>query len=213
LHGEAKTPRWHESRRQALVEREDLEASESEPPAPGPGSGLLTGLLAALRSLLYASGFVLLWWWVVVSVRPFDLRIPFTLPEWLRLPGLILLVGGAVLVLWCLAAFSWEGKGTPAPFDAPRQVVVTGPYRYVRNPMYLGAMLIILGVALMLRSPSAVGVAVCFITLAHLFVLVYEEPALKAQFGESYSEYKRSVNRWLPRVPRTPGRRVQRSSS
>ena len=116
--------------------------------------------------------------------------------------GLILIVGGAAQVLWCLAAFSWEGKGTPAPFDAPRKVVVTGPYRYVRNPMYLGAMLIILGVGLMLRSPSAVGVAIFFITLAHVFVVAYEEPALRAQFGESYSDYKQSVNRWLPRVPR-----------
>jgi protein-S-isoprenylcysteine O-methyltransferase Ste14 len=162
----------------------------------------LIRLLAALRSLLYAGVFVLLWWWVVVSVRPFDDQIPFTLPEWLRMPGLILIVSGAALVLWCLAAFSWEGRGTPAPFDAPRKIVVTGPYRYVRNPMYLAAMLIILGVGLMLRSPSAVGVAVFFISLAHLFVLAYEEPTLQAQFGESYSEYKLSVDRWLPRVPR-----------
>ena len=169
----------------------------------------LTRLLAALRSLLYASGFVLLWWWVVVSVRPFDLRIPFALPEWLRIPGVILIVGGAVLALWCLAAFAFEGTGTPAPFDAPRKVVVTGPYRYVRNPMYLGAMLIILGVALLLRSPSAAGVAVFFITLAHLFVLVYEEPVLGARFGESYSEYKRSVNRWLPRAPQDSDRALQ----
>lgn len=122
------------------------------------------------------------------------------------MPGLMLIVGGSAQVLWCLAAFAWEGSGTPAPFDAPRKIVVTGPYRNVRNPMYLGAMLIILGVALMLRSPSAVGVAVFFITLAHLFVLVYEEPALKAQFGESYSDYKRSVNRWLPPVPRSSER-------
>ena len=165
-------------------------------------SELLTRLLAALRSLLYASVFVLLWWWVMVSVRPFDQQITFSVPEWLQAFGLILIVGGAALVLWCLAAFSWQGKGTPAPFDAPRKIVVTGPYRYVRNPMYLGAMLIILGVGLALRSPSAVGVAVFFITLAHLFVLVYEEPALKARFGDSYTEYKRSVNRWLPRAPR-----------
>lgn len=159
--------------------------------------------LAAVRSTVYAAGFVLLWWWIVVSVRPFDHRLP-ALPGWLRLPGLVLVVVGGALVLACLAAFVLVGRGTPAPFDAPRRVVAAGPYRWVRNPMYLGAMLVILGFGCALRSPAAVAVAVLFIAGAHLFVVLYEEPTLERRFGASFLEYKAAVRRWLPRRPPPP---------
>lgn len=162
----------------------------------------MTRLFAALRGLVYASGFVVLWWWVVVSVRPLDARLELPLPEWVQVPGLVLVVFGGFLALWCVGAFALAGKGTPAPFDAPREVVVVGPYRYVRNPMYLGAVAVIVGVGSMLRSPSAEAVAVLFIALAHLFVVLYEEPTLEQRFGESYRQYKGSVNRWLPRSPK-----------
>jgi len=162
---------------------------------------LVVRLLAALRGLVYASGFVLLWWWVVVSVRPIDTRLAVALPEWVAGPGFVLAVVGGALALWCLGAFALMGKGTPAPFDAPREVVVAGPYRYVRNPMYLGAVAILLGTGLMLRSPSTVAVALLFMVLAHLFVVYYEEPTLEGQFGDSYRRYRKSVNRWLPGLP------------
>lgn len=158
--------------------------------------------LAALRSLLYAGVFLTLWWWVVVAVRPYDERLAFALPDWLRPPGLALIGCGAVILAWCLFAFSWVGRGTPAPFDAPRRIVASGPYRYVRNPMYLGAMLVILGVGMRLGSPSASAVSLFFLVLAHLFVVLYEEPALERSFGDSYRRYKRSVDRWMPRRPR-----------
>ena len=157
-------------------------------------------ILAAARSAVYATGFVLLWWWVVVSVRPLDAGLP-ALPRWVRTPGLVVAALGGVLAVACVGAFVVAGRGTPAPFDAPRRVVAAGPYRWVRNPMYLGAMLVIAGCGCALRSPAALGVAVLFIVVAHLFVLLYEEPTLERRFGAGYLDYKRSVNRWLPRRP------------
>src|SRR5262245_475442 len=96
-------------------------------------------LFAAIRGLVYASGFVLVWWWVVTIARPMDARISFSIPDWLRVPGVVLVVLGLALALWCVGAFAVFGRGTPAPFDAPREFVAAGPYRYVRNPMYVGA--------------------------------------------------------------------------
>lgn len=159
-------------------------------------------ILAAIRSVLYASGFVLLWWWIVSSARSFDSRIAVAIPEEARIPGVVIVIIGACIGLWCIAAFSLIGKGTPAPFDAPREFVASGPYRYVRNPMYVGGLAVIIGAGLILRSPSALVVAFLFVILAHIFVLVYEEPTLEERFGESYLKYKKSVNRWLPRLPR-----------
>lgn len=162
---------------------------------------MLLRLFAALRGFVYASGFVFLWWWVVVAVQPLDRRLGFRPPEWLQIPGAVIVAGGAVLALACVVAFALAGRGTPAPFDAPREFVAVGPYRFVRNPMYLGACAVILGAGLMLGSPSALGVALFFIVLAHLFVLLYEEPTLEHRFGETYRRYKANVPRWLPRRP------------
>jgi len=158
-------------------------------------------LFATVRSLFYASFFVALWWWVVRSSRPLDAHFPSpVLPAWLAVPGAILAALGVVLALWCVTAFALVGKGTPAPFDPPREFVAVGPYRWVRNPMYLGAVAVICGAGLWLRSIAALGVAVLFIVLAHAFVLLYEEPSLEQRFGESYLRYKTAVGRWLPRT-------------
>ena len=156
-------------------------------------------LFATVRGLLYASLFVSLWWWVVASVRPQDARISVTLPGWLGTPGLILAGLGVVLALWCVVAFALVGKGTPAPFDPPREFVAVGPYRWVRNPMYVGAVAVICGVGLYLRSFAALGVALFFILITHALVVLYEEPSLEHRFGESYHRYRSAVGRWLPR--------------
>src|SRR5262249_46455685 len=94
--------------------------------------------------------------------------------------------------------FTFRGRGTPAPFDAPRVFVASGPYRFVRNPMYLGAAGVIAGAGLFLGSPAILLLAVGFLLLAHGFVMLYEEPALRARFGESYTRYPRSARRWIP---------------
>jgi protein-S-isoprenylcysteine O-methyltransferase Ste14 len=156
---------------------------------------------AAFRGFLYSSGFVLLWAWAVAAARPYDSRIPLEIPTWLQAPGFVLACFGAVVDLWCITAFAISGRGTPAPFDAPREFVAVGPYAYVRNPLYLGALAVIAGAGLMLRSPAALGVGLLFITLVHVLVIVYEEPVLERQFGQSYRHYKTAVHRWLPRRP------------
>lgn len=161
---------------------------------------MLIRLFAALRGFIYASAFVFTWWWIVAFMRPLDVRLGLSIPEWLRIPGIMIAIFGALIALSCISVFAFFGKGTPAPFDAPREFVAVGPYKYVRNPMYLGAVLVIIGAAFILRSPSAIGVAVFFIALMHLFVLIYEEPTLEQKFGASYLDYKTRVHRWLPQL-------------
>src|SRR5262245_44917432 len=126
----------------------------------------------ALRSALYASGFVLLWSWVAVTVRRFDPQLPVRLPEWLQPLGLAIAGLGGLLALSCVTEFTFRGRGTPAPFDAPRVFVASGPYRFVRNPMYLGAAGVIAGAGLFLRSPAILLLTVGFLLLAHGFVML-----------------------------------------
>jgi protein-S-isoprenylcysteine O-methyltransferase Ste14 len=157
--------------------------------------------LVVFRAILYSAAFVLLWAWLAASVQPLDARLPFTIPAWARPLGLALIFTGALLVLWCISTFVARGHGTPAPFDPPREFVAAGPYRYVRNPMYIGGFSVLLGAGLAVRSPSIIGLAVLFLLLTHLLVWLYEEPAMDRRFGEPYLRYKASVHRWLLRPP------------
>ena len=145
--------------------------------------------------------FVWLWVWIAGSVRSFDGRIPVTLPPGLRPLGFALAGFGALLAGACVATFVTRGRGTPAPFDPPREFVASGPYRYVRNPMYVGAAAAMLGAGLALSSPSIVMLAAAFVLLMHLFVVLYEEPALARKFGGPYERYRSTVHRWLIRKP------------
>jgi protein-S-isoprenylcysteine O-methyltransferase Ste14 len=158
-------------------------------------------LLVALRAALYAAAFVSLWAWVGLALRRFDERLPVTLPASLAPLAWLLLATGAAVAALCVAVFVARGDGTPAPFDPPRRFVATGPYRYVRNPMYLGAFAMLLGLGLLLRSPSMTALAFAFLLLAHLFVVGYEERQLAGRFGESYVRYRLAVRRWLPPRP------------
>lgn len=155
-------------------------------------------LFAAARGLLYAAGFVALWTWLALAARRYDPRLPFTLGEPLRPVGLALALVGGALALWCVLAFAARGLGTPAPFDAPRVFVATGPYRRVRNPMYLGGAGVLAGAGLLVASPAILLLAAGFLLFFHAFVVLYEEPTLRAEFGESYVRYTESVRRWLP---------------
>jgi len=116
----------------------------------------------------------------------------------LQATGLALAFGGALLALWCIGTFAFVGRGTPAPFDPPRQLVVRGPYRLLRNPMYLGALMVLSGAALFYQSWALLGYAAAFGVTTHLFVLGYEEPTLRRVFGAQYAEYCATVHRWLP---------------
>jgi protein-S-isoprenylcysteine O-methyltransferase Ste14 len=106
---------------------------------------------------------------------------------------------GAALALWCIVTLVAVGHGTPAPFDPPRRLVVVGPYRLVRNPMYLGAGLALAGAALFYQSWALLGYSVAFALVMYLFVVVHEEPTLRATFGDPYVRYCERVRRWWPR--------------
>lgn len=113
--------------------------------------------------------------------------------------GLPLIVIGAAGLLWCIWKFFSEGRGTLAPVDPPKHLVVQGLYRYVRNPMYVAVVTILIGEAIFFISAPVLIEAGVFIVLANLFVMYYEEPALRRQFGESYERYTQTVGRWIPR--------------
>jgi len=118
---------------------------------------------------------------------------------WPGVVGAVLFAGGASLYLWCAWNFALRGRGTPAPVDPPRVLVITGPYRYVRNPMYLGVLAMVVGEAAMHRTGVLLGYAGALLLTFHLFVTTYEEPALRKKFGAAHDRYCASVPRWLPR--------------
>lgn len=107
---------------------------------------------------------------------------------------------GALIVLWCFWDFTFKGRGTPLPTDPPKELVITGPYHYVRNPIYVGVMSIFLGHFLWFGYWALLTYAVLAFMGAHLFVLLYEEPTLKRKFGVAYEEYLKRVPRWIPRM-------------
>lgn len=114
--------------------------------------------------------------------------------------GMVMVALGASLALWCVLTFAFVGKGTPAPFDPPRRLVVLGPYRIVRNPMYIGAGLALAGAALFYRSAALLGFTGAFFLATYLFVRLYEEPTLRRMFGEEYETYSQQVYRWWPKL-------------
>ncbi len=112
------------------------------------------------------------------------------------------IAAGAALYFWCVGNFAAVGGGTPGPWDAPRRVVARGPYRWVRNPIYLAALLVVLGEAWLFASPRLLAYAAVMALCCHLFVTGYEEPALRRRFGAAYLEYRHAVPRWICAPPR-----------
>ena len=121
---------------------------------------------------------------------------PGSLPFWL---ALFLGAAGLRLVITTTALFVRYGEGTPAPWEPPRKLVVTGPYRYVRNPMIIGALLILLAETLLFRSLPLLLWATIFFLVNALYFPLFEEKGLEKRFGEEYRAYKARVPRWLPR--------------
>jgi protein-S-isoprenylcysteine O-methyltransferase Ste14 len=140
--------------------------------------------------LVYLPSRVLLWSGIV---RPSAMQAP-------QIAGIVIASIGAAIAVWCIVTFAWIGKGTPAPFDPPRRLVVRGPYRFVRNPMYIGATLALAGAALFYRSLFLLAYGCIFLLGACLFVHFYEEPTLRRTFGPDYEAYCHRVHRWLPRI-------------
>ena len=119
-----------------------------------------------------------------------------------RYVALLFWLAGTVTLLWSCWEFAFRGHGTPAPIDPPKILVAEGLYRFVRNPMYLGALLILLGHVLWLQSLLLLLYIAAIMTAFHLFVVLIEEPVLRRKFGGSYEEYCRRVPRWVPRIKR-----------
>jgi protein-S-isoprenylcysteine O-methyltransferase Ste14 len=109
---------------------------------------------------------------------------------------------GGVMVLWSFWNFLVQGRGTPAPIDPPKELVATGFYKYVRNPMYVGVLLILIGHFLWFGFWSLLAYAGLAWLATHLFVTLYEEPTLKRKFGTAYENYLKRVPRWIPRFHR-----------
>jgi protein-S-isoprenylcysteine O-methyltransferase Ste14 len=117
-----------------------------------------------------------------------------------HLLGCVVVAVGAALLAACIVEFARSGRGTLSPVDPPTRLVVRGLYRYVRNPMYVGVTCVILGEALVTGSSTLVWYWAVFFAAANLFVLGYEEPALRRRFGASYDDYRRLVGRWIPKL-------------
>src|SRR5438445_5897548 len=154
-------------------------------------------VFAVIRALIIAPLFISLWLYFV--------------PRWIAGPqafadprpiGWLLVALGAVIGLPCVWEFAWRGLGTPAPFDPPRQLVITGPYRFVRNPMYVGMGIALLGEAIVYPNLTLVmlGLIVVLWAAVTLFIIGYEEPTLRRMFGNDYEAYCRQVRRWIPRL-------------
>ncbi|NUQ11048.1 MAG: isoprenylcysteine carboxylmethyltransferase family protein [Gemmatimonadaceae bacterium] len=162
----------------------------------------MRGILLTLRSLFWTftcpgvvAGFIP-WFYLGVGDAAIDWSDP------LHLLGIAMVATGVALLGACIVDFARRGRGTLSPVDPPTVLVVAGLYRHVRNPMYLSVLTILLGQIIITRSLQLLGYAALFFALANLFVIGYEERALRRRFGESYDTYRRSVGRWLPRRTR-----------
>ena len=156
-------------------------------------------MLILLRALTYATLFVAVF--LVVVPRGILTASGYVGSDYVGLwdiAGLAIVALGFALVLWCLVTFAFVGRGTAAPFDPPRKLVIVGPYRFVRNPIYIGAIVTMLGAAMFLWSGWLALYALAVLIVTHLLVILYEEPHLRRVFGQSYEDYLRTVHRWIP---------------
>jgi protein-S-isoprenylcysteine O-methyltransferase Ste14 len=154
---------------------------------------------------------------LAIAVLPFTMAI--VIPAWLardgratlrlgaipaelaaQVGGILLLMVGLTLFVASLRKFATEGEGTLAPWDPPRKLVVRGPYRYVRNPMISGVILVLLGEGLVLLSRVHVLWGLTFLGINAVYIPLFEEPQLASRFGDSYRDYCRHVPRLVPRL-------------
>jgi protein-S-isoprenylcysteine O-methyltransferase Ste14 len=145
------------------------------------------------------AAFILFFGWLALRVQSLDERLKIPLPAWIAIAGVFVGTIGALIVFACAGVFVLRGRGTPAIFDPPREFVAVGPYKFVRNPMYVGGFVMLMGFGLYQPSLAILFFAVVIFVLFHLYVVFIEEPGLETRFGESYFAYTESVNRWIPK--------------
>ena len=157
-----------------------------------------------IRAIAGSAGFVLFGGPTIVAGL-----VPWLLTRWeadeqpvvLKALGVLLLAAGGALVLETTTRFALQGRGTPAPWAPPERFVERGSYRFVRSPMYLGVILLVLGQGLLLgREILYLWAAAAWVMFTAILVF-YEEPQLRRRFGDEYDEYRRRVRRWLPTRP------------
>jgi protein-S-isoprenylcysteine O-methyltransferase Ste14 len=172
----------------------------------------LAAIAGSALFLVIAPGFVagLVPWWISHwrlehPYFDFDVEPPFVGTLLFRFAGGLLVVVGSIGLLDCFVRFAVQGLGTPAPVFPTRHLVVTGLYRYVRNPMYVAVLSTILGQALLFGRFGLIAYGSFVWLMFHLFVLYHEEPTLEATFGSEYRSYRAEVPCWIPRL--TPVRK------
>lgn len=139
--------------------------------------------------------------WLINTYAPSDTRWidgTFT-ATFSHLAGMLILLFGIALFIWCVTLFGSIGRGTLAPWDPTRHLVVAGPYRFVRNPMISAVLIILIGEALFLGSRVIAIWAVAFFFINVIYFRLLEEPGLDRRFGDEYRRYKAAVPRWIPR--------------
>jgi protein-S-isoprenylcysteine O-methyltransferase Ste14 len=137
-------------------------------------------------------------------ITHWEFRPPFFGLDATRVVGILLIVAGLPGLVDSFARFALQGLGTPAPIAPTQNLVVTGLYRHVRNPIYVALVALILGQALLFGDQRLLGYGVVMWLGFHAFVMGYEEPALVDSFGTEYEEFRANVPRWIPRL--TPWR-------
>ena len=159
---------------------------------------------APRRALLGTIAFTLIVPGALIVLIPYlltgwQLRPPLVGIEATRTFGVALIVLAAPLFFRFLSGFVREGHGTPAPIAPPEHLVVGGPFRWIRNPGYVAVVSLVVGQALLFGSGAVLAYAAFLAVAFHLFVVFYEEPTLRRQFGTEYESYCREVPRWIPR--------------
>lgn len=154
-------------------------------------------ILGSALFLVAAPGIIagLVPWWIT----RWALATPFAGYTPIRVAGILFIAAGLPVLLEAFARFALQGLGTPAPIAPTRRLVVEGSFRYVRNPIYLAVLSLVLGQGLLFGSATLLAYAALLALAFHLFVLGYEEPTLRRSFGAEYDAYCARVRRWLPR--------------
>lgn len=171
----------------------------------------MSEFLIRARTFLLIAAIWLTIGWGSGFLRRVDSSLATELPAWVRFPGVIAMAAGGAVMIGCGLMLSTVGIGSLSGDERllPRDFLATGPFRFVRNPMSLGAIVLMVGIALWHRSTMALVLAAAMLLIAHLFILIAEEPGLEKRFGESYRIYKLNVPRWTPRL--TPWRGSEQS--
>jgi protein-S-isoprenylcysteine O-methyltransferase Ste14 len=153
----------------------------------------------ALKTILYMGGmhglftFYIPYLLVKKDLHAFDLGVfsYLAIPLWIM---------GALIIVWCSVDMVRKGRGTPAHLDPPKQLIINGLYRYVRNPIYLGALMFQFGYVLWFGSGLMIVYFLFFVLAYQILIVLIEEPILRHMFGERYQDYCRQVPRWIPNL-------------